>query len=186
MLSPRISRSLQLVSLSGFVLGATFAYLRFDFLLFLVLFAAFAANALLALGLVLDAAVSLLRRRPTPHLATAWIPLGFLLAVGSIGQLRAPFAWVGAALRFSVNASEYEAAVSRVRSGAASDDAIYWTCEDTGRPLHAFSWDGMADNWCGIIHDRAEQLSYSRRRAFGNGMIFCVRLWGPWYYAEFT
>jgi hypothetical protein len=186
MLSPRASRWLQLVSLSGFVLGATFAYLSFNFLLFFVLFAAYAANALLALALVLDAAVSRLRGRPTPHLETAWIPLAFLLAAGSFGQLRAPFAWVGAALRFSVNASEYEAAVSRVQAGAASDDAIYWTCQDTGRPLHAFLWDGMADNWCGIIHDQAEQLDYSRRGAFGNGMIYRIRLWGPWYYAEFS
>lgn len=185
MLTPRTSRVLQALTLAAFVGGVTFSYLRFDFMLFFPLGAAFGLTVLVALGLVLDAWVSRLRGLATPHLKSVWIPVAFLLVAGVSPGFRAPFLRLGAGLRFAKHQAEYEAAVARAKSSGQGDASMYlW--EDSPRPLYAFVWDGMADNWCGIVHDEAEEFATAPRDVFGGSLIGRVHLWGPWYYVEFT
>ena len=59
---------------------------------------------------------------------------------------------------------------------------------DKGPPIRiGFVWDGILDNWHGIVYEPTGIVLTKRgERLFGGDLIYAKRLYEDWYYCAFT
>ncbi len=109
--------------------------------------------------------------------------------------------------RFYVLKSGYEAIVKEAEQGLTEGDRIDQGRSgfyiDDGVPVRVgFPWNGVLDNWCGVVFDPTDELSHVcgddglnpevfvkdpvLRRLFGDKMTYCERLQKGWYFCCFT
>jgi hypothetical protein len=129
-----------------------------------------------------------------------------LLAVGLLG-LFLYGAQTARLVRFWVLKPGYQAVIREVEQGLRDEDPIRARRTafriDDGMPLRvAFPWDGIIDNWYGVVYDPTDELSRfcgdagrnsggflkdpTLRQLFGGTMTYCERLSQGWYFCWFT
>lgn len=136
-----------------------------------------------------------------------------LFALGSVGIVGWLAYGVGVGpdvelrIRFHRLQPEYVEIVSRVQLGEIESSGVYQGIRyqsDPSEPLRiAFVWDGLVDNWHGVVFDptglvlRANEFKpdwsnweapelQEVKHLFGGDMLYARHLGGPWYLCGFT
>lgn len=144
------------------------------------------ANAALGLVALVVALVAHARGRRPIGRATIGLVIGTWLV-----WLLAPLSMVGAQVRFRLDRDTYDAAVAVAAAGGTPDCVRTRRCQlDDGPPRRvAFAWDGLIDNWYGVVHDPDGQLRdapEAHRNVFGGALVVCRALADDYYFCTFT
>ncbi|HEY8573656.1 hypothetical protein [Phenylobacterium sp.] len=157
-----------------------------------------------------------------PALAFAWVGLvavsfwrtladgrrdALLTGVGLVVVAAALVAWggqlgtIGVRLRFMLHRAEYEAVTAQVSAGARPRASVGYQVDPGPPPRVAFVWDGLGDNWNGVVWDPSGVVATARgwgerpgdytaspeaKKLFGGDLVGCTHLRGAWYHCGFT
>lgn len=137
-----------------------------------------------ALALI-GAIVSIARRRDARSVRTA-LAVGATVAV----WLLAPVDLVGAHLKLAIEKRQYDAAVAELLAGKEPACVAAKTCRiEAHRAMLAFPWDGIIDNWVGVVYDpkgKVESATTQLRGVFGGDLVGCRQLRGAYFLCSFT
>jgi hypothetical protein len=127
-------------------------------------------------------AVKLRTAREVPALA--------IVVVAWLLWVFAPLETAGVHVRFYLDRPAYDAAVLEASQGHVPQCVTAKTCNyQSGSNANlAFPWEGILDNWIGVIHDPSGGVmdAASAKGIFGGDLLGCEPLHGPYYLCSFT
>ncbi|WIT14177.1 hypothetical protein PFX98_11280 [Paucibacter sediminis] len=102
----------------------------------------------------------------------------------------APLDTAGVYVKFWLERPSYDSAAREAARGVQPPCATTKACMfEAGSDANlAFPWEGIIDNWIGVVHDpsgRIEDVD-SHKGAFGGDLVGCQHLSGPYYLCSFT
>ncbi|WP_137886532.1 hypothetical protein [Pseudomonas sp. 2FE] len=104
--------------------------------------------------------------------------------------LLAPLDLLGVYAKFWLERPQYELAVAEVVAGKQPDCVTSKFCQyESGSPVPlAFPWEGIIDNWIGIVYDPSGDVQDAERfkNIFGGDLLECNHLSGPFFLCSFT
>jgi hypothetical protein len=96
---------------------------------------------------------------------------------------------LGIHAKFRMERALYEAAVAEIKAGTPPRCVAARTCihEPGSQMPLAFPWDGIVDNWIGIVYDpTGTVVDVDRFRGiFGGDLVGCRRVIGPYFVCSF-
>jgi hypothetical protein len=148
-------------------------------LAFALLLGAFGVLALLI------ALVALAKARTRPNAYSALVILGAWAA-----WLFLPTDIMGVHAKFWLERASYEAAVAQIAVGREPTCVRANVCRHeagSSMPL-AFPWEGIIDNWVGVVYDpTGTVIDAARYRGiFGGDLVGCSHISGPYFLCSFT
>ena len=113
-----------------------------------------------------------------------------VVAVAWLLWVFAPLETGGVYVKFYLDRPAYDAAVLEASQGHVPQCVTAKTCSyqsDSNANL-AFPWEGILDNWIGVIHDPSGGVmdAESAKGIFGGDLLGCEHLDGPYYLCSFT
>lgn len=113
-----------------------------------------------------------------------------VVAVAWLLWLFAPLETAGVHIKFYLDRPAYDAAVLEASQGHIPQCVTAKTCNyQRGSNANlAFPWEGILDNWIGVIHDPSGGVmdADSAKGIFGGDLLGCEHLDGPYYLCSFT
>lgn len=113
-----------------------------------------------------------------------------VVAIAWLLWLFAPLETGGVYVKFYLDRPAYDAAVLEASQGHVPQCLTAKTCKyQSGSNANlAFPWEGIVDNWIGVIHDPSGGVmdAESAKGIFGGDLLGCEHLDGPYYLCSFT
>ena len=107
-----------------------------------------------------------------------------------VAWIFAPLDLAGVYVKFWFERSSYDVAVAETIGGKEPACVLTRKCEfQKGVAANlAFPWEGIIDNWIGVVHDPSGEIVDVERfkSAFGGDLLSCRHLSGPYFLCSFT